>query len=345
MRLVKRPTISDLATVSGVSVATIDRVLNGRLPVREETAQRVYDAAKQIGFHAAGLIKQRIRQDLPELRLGFLLQRPEQHFYQDFTRELQAAASAATQFRGVPVVDYWENQSPDEIVLHLNRLASRTRAIALVSPDHPTVTAAVEALRARGIPVFSLLSDFAAGVREGYVGTNNRKCGRTAGWMIARCAKRPGKVAVFVGSHRFHGHELREIGLRSYFREHAPEFSVMETLVNLETPELTHRAMIELLRTTPDLVGCYIAGGGMEGAVSALREMTPQEMPVMVCNELTPISRQALADDIVTVIIATPQARIAREVVEQMGHAVRDGAANVPGQTFLPFDIYLSENI
>ncbi len=42
-------------------------------------------------------------------------------------------------------------------------------------------------------------------------------------------------MAIFVGSHRFHGHELREIGLRSYFRENAPDFTVMETLVNLET--------------------------------------------------------------------------------------------------------------
>ncbi|TGR87419.1 LacI family transcriptional regulator, partial [Mesorhizobium sp. M2E.F.Ca.ET.209.01.1.1] len=43
--MVKRPTITDLARVSGVSVATVDRVLNSRLPVRKETARRVYDAA------------------------------------------------------------------------------------------------------------------------------------------------------------------------------------------------------------------------------------------------------------------------------------------------------------
>ena len=66
-------------------------------------------------------------------------------------------------------------------------------------------------------------------MREGYVGLNNRKAGRTAAWIIARTAKRPGKVAVFVGSHRFHGHEMREIGFRSYFREYAPDFELVET--------------------------------------------------------------------------------------------------------------------
>ncbi len=226
--MAKRATIADIAQASGVSVATVDRVLNGRLPVREDTAQRVYEAAEAIGYHAAGLIRQRIRQDLPEYRLGFLLLSQETHFYREFARALDAAAANAVRFRGVCDIDFWSSQSPEDIVDRINRLAARAHAIAVVSHDHPAVTAAVEALKARGSPVFSLLSDFAPGVREGYIGLNNRKAGRTAAWMIAKCAQRPGKVAVFVGSHSFHGHELREIGLRSYFREHAPEFTVLE---------------------------------------------------------------------------------------------------------------------
>ena len=48
--------------------------------MREETARRVYDAANAIGYHAAGLIRQRLLQDLPQYRLGFILQRPNQAF-------------------------------------------------------------------------------------------------------------------------------------------------------------------------------------------------------------------------------------------------------------------------
>jgi len=42
----KRPTVSDLAGAAGVSVATVDRVLNQRHPVREGTADRVLRAAE-----------------------------------------------------------------------------------------------------------------------------------------------------------------------------------------------------------------------------------------------------------------------------------------------------------
>src|SRR5262249_38338985 len=148
--------------------------------------------------------------------------------------------------------------TPTAIVEKLKAVAARNQAVALVGPDYPALTTAVEELKEKGIPVFSLLSDLATGVRESYVGVNNRKVSRTAAWMVAKAAARTGKVACFVGSHRFHGHELREIGFRSYFRENAPDFEVVDTLINLETAEITHEATLTLLQKYPDLVGFYV---------------------------------------------------------------------------------------
>ncbi|MFM2282372.1 MAG: hypothetical protein RLZZ444_4603 [Pseudomonadota bacterium] len=343
--MASRPTIADLAKVAGVSVATVDRVLNGRHKVREETARRVYDAANEIGFHAVGLLQQRIFEGLPQYRLGFILQKPDHHFYQIFAREIEAAVQSHPGIRGVAQIDFCIPQTPAELVEKLREIGHRNQAVAMTAPDYPALSVAVEELKAKGIPVFSLLSDFASGIREGYVGLNNRKAGRTAAWMIAKTAKKPGKVAVFVGSHRYHGHELREIGFRSFFREQAPEFDVVDTLVNLETVQITHEATLDLLHRHPDLVGFYVAGGGMEGAIAAVREAGLASKPVVVVNELTPVSRAALADEIVTLAIATPLARLCRELVSLMVAAVDHGPATAPGQTFLPIELFIPENV
>ena len=341
----KRPTITDLAQASGVSVATVDRVLNGRLPVREETQRRVYEAATSIGYHAAGLIAQRMRKELPVYRLGFVLLRPQDVFYRAFAGELEKAIAQSTGFRGTGVIEFADTLAPEEILERLRRLAATCDAVALVSPDHPSVTAAVTELKARGMPVFSLLSDFASGIREGYVGIDNLKVGRSAAWMISKCARRPGKVALLVGSHRFHGHELREIGFRAFFREHAPEFTLLETIVNHESHEITQQVLGDLLKQHDDLVGCYVAGGGIEGAISALRQVRPDPLPALICNEITADTRAALADNLAVMVIATPLGPLCRELVALMAHSIEEGAANAPGQTFLPFDIYLPENI
>lgn len=339
-----RPTITDVARAAGVSVATVDRVLSGRLPVREDTARRVCDAAAAIGYHAAGLMRQRMRRDLPEYRMGFLLLRPRDVFYRTFADELEKAMSGSGRFRGSAVIDFAETLAPEETVERLNRLAARSQAVALVSPDHPRLTEAVAALKARGMPVFSLLSDFANGVRDGYVGIDNLKVGRSAAWMIARAARGPGRVALFVGSHRFHGHELREIGFRAYFREYAPEFTLLETLVNHESYQATHDMLTDLLRSG-DLAGCYVAGGGGEGAISALRAVRPDPMPVTICNELSPDRRAAMAEGLVTMVINTPLPAVSATLVEQMARAIEAGQAGVPGQHFLPFSIHLPESL
>lgn len=343
--MARRPTVADLARSAGVSVATVDRVLNARHPVREETARRVYDAANELGFHAAGLIRRRMTEELPQVRLGFLLQKPRQAFYQAFEREIGAAVATAPGVRASASIDFLQSMAPAHIVERLEAMAARVQAVAMVAPDHPLVSTAVEALRAQGVAVFALLSDFAAGVREGYVGVNNRKVGRTAAWMVAQAAERPGKVAVFVGSHRFDGHDQREMGFRAFFRENAPEFEVLETLVNLDTRQVTHEATLSLVRRHPDLVGLFVAGGGMEGAIGALRELGLARRLAVVVPEITADSRTALGEGLITMAVATPLAPLCRELITLMVHRILNGPAEAPGQTFLPFDVFLPENI
>ena len=46
----RRPTIADVAAAAQVSVATVNRVLSGKQPVRKATARQVVEAAETLGF-------------------------------------------------------------------------------------------------------------------------------------------------------------------------------------------------------------------------------------------------------------------------------------------------------
>jgi LacI family transcriptional regulator len=250
-QMANRPTIHDVAREAGVSSATVDRVLNGREKVREETARKVYEAARLIGYHAAPLIGQRVQADLPRLRLGLVLHKERQAFYQQFKAEAERAVTQAAGVRATLQVAFASSQSPKGFHRAYGGNGGRVDAIAATAVTHPEVTEAVVRLNARGIPCFSLLNDFAQGVRQNYLGLNNLKVGRIAAHMIATASHHAGKIAVFVGGYRWHGHELRETGVRSYFREHAPQFQILDTLINLETRQLTYEATLDLLGTPP----------------------------------------------------------------------------------------------
>jgi len=340
-----RSTISDLAAEAGVSVATVDRVLNGRLKVREATSQRVYEAAKKIGYHATALIAHRLQSDLPVMRFGFVLHKERQAFYQAFAAEIEAAVRTAPGVRAEAVIDYATSQSPGDFARLMLGMKGRVDAIAATAVTHHEVTEAVAELKAAGIPTFALLNDFAQGIRQNYVGLNNLKVGRIAAAMMATAVHRPGKIAVFVGGYRWHGHELRETGFRSYVRELAPQFTVLDTLVNLETRQLTYEATLDLLARHPDLRGIYLAGGGMEGAIAALREARGPGEVALVVNELTPESRAAVLDRYVVLVISTPLPLLCRDLVGLMSRAALEGGSEILGQHFLRPEIYVAETV
>ncbi len=343
--MANRPTIADVARAAGVSVATVDRVLNGREAVREATARQVYEAASRIGYHAAALIGQRVAADLPAMRFGVVLHKERQAFYQAFAVELQRAARALTGVRAEVSVAFAASQSPGDFAKLMLAFRGKADAVAATAVTHHEVTEAVEQLKAAGLPTFALLNDFAPGVRQNYLGLNNIKVGRVAAQMIATAAHKPGKLAVFVGGYRWHGHELRETGFRSHIREMAPRFAVLDTLVNLETRQLTYEATLDLLARHPDLRGIYCAGGGMEGAIAALREARKPGEVVLVVNELTPESRLAQQQGIVALVIATPLTELCRDLFAMMADAVRQGPSGISGQHFLQPLLYLPESV
>lgn len=343
--MARRPTITDVARAAGVSVATVDRVLNGREAVREATARQVYEAASRIGYHAAALIGQRVAADLPAMRFGVVLHKERQSFYQSFAAELARAVRAVPGVRAEVTVSFAPSQSPGDFARHILGFRGKADAVAATAVTHHEVTEAVETLRAQGIPTFALLNDFAQGIRRNYLGLNNIKVGRIAAHMIATAAHKGGKLAVFVGGYRWHGHELRETGFRSYVREMAPRFAVLDTLVNLETRQLTYEATLDLLARHPDLRGIYCAGGGMEGAIAALREARAPGEVVLVVNELTPESRLALQQGYVALAVATPLPDLCRDLYGFMAEAVRSGPSDFSGQHFLQPLLYLPESV
>ncbi len=341
--MVKRPTIADLATAAGVSVATVDRVLNRRLPVSSDTAQRVVIAAESIGYHATSLLKRRLV-ETPLRRFGFLLQKRD-NFYQAFGRDLVNATKDSKEVDGKPTLEFMDELVPSFIARRLMEMAPRVDAIGLVAMDHPQVNQAVETVVASGKPVFTLLSPISSTVCTGHFGLDARKCGRIAGWTIGHLAKSVGKIGILVGSHRYTNQEISEISFRAYMREHAPGFQLLEPIINLDDERIAYEAVTDMVARYPDLAAVYVSGGGQDGFIRALREITGRRRPVAVCNELTTTTRAALIDGTIDLALATPIHNLAQRLVASMAKAC--AAADRPRLPpyLAPPDIFISENI
>ena len=339
----RRPKIPDLAEAAGVSVATVNRVLSGASNVRLATREKVQQAAERIGFYGLGSIQARVAAARPHLRLGVMLLQRHRPFYQNVANALQSAAAEASGAEVELQIEFLEDLSPQNTATCALALAKACDAICLTSAVHPVVTAAIEHIQSDGLPVFALISQLSATGQMHYVGLDNWKVGRTSAWAFANICKIPGKIGILMGNPRYRNQEMNETGFRSYFRELAPEFTLLEPISTHEAAAVAEEVTERLLAQYPELVGLYVSGGGISGALAALKSSGRAGQIVVVGYDLTEVTRSALLDGSLTVVISHPLARLAKEVIDGVVRASANHGAN---QTcIVPFEIYTRENI
>lgn len=105
------------------------------------------------------------------------------------------------------------------------------------------------------------------------------------------------------------------------------------------TQELTEK----LLSEHPHLAGLYISGGGVSGARATLRASGRAGSMVVVGYDFIEVTRSALLDGTMTLVISNPLARLAREAVDGMVRACAHPASNQTSS--VPFEIYTRENL
>lgn len=343
----KRPTISDLAEAAGVSVATVNRILGGTVAVKAKTVQRVQSAAEEIGFYGIGAIEDRARKLSPHLRLGFLLQQSTRDLYQLFGKKIVAACRERREEVIAPIVEFVDILTPETIAGRLIALGQTCDSIAVIAADHPIVGQAIRSLREMGKPVVAYITDQSAPERAAYVGADNWKLGRTAAFLIAQTTHGPGRIAVFIGNHRYQCQDVSDASFRSYLREHAPRLTVEESRPTHEEANEAYRMVAELLKTTDDLVGILIVGGGITGVLRALREVPPERRAriKLVCRDIGPETRRGLSEGLITAALCHPLDATSALLVQTMIEVTGPQAPGATLQQSIPFEVVTPENI
>lgn len=340
-----RPTIRDLAEAAGVSVATVNRVLAGASNVRTPTRLQVQDAAERIGFYGLGAIQSRVSASLPRFRLGVILLQPHRPFYQNVARALRQAAAEVAEAEVDLRIEFLEDLSPTNTADRARALAEECQAVCITSAVHPVVQEAVAQIQARGVHVFALIGQLSATGQVHYIGLDNWKVGRTAAWAFAHICKAPGKIGILMGNPRYRNQEMNEAGFRSYFREFGPGFTLLEPLSTFESAAVAQEMTERILTDHPDLAGLYVSGGGISGALAALRRFGRAGGIVTVGYDLMDVTRAALLDGTLTLVISHPLERLARDAISGMVRACSSRSGEGNWTSIVPFEIFTRENL
>jgi LacI family transcriptional regulator len=342
-RLLKKPTVNDIARVAGVSLATVDRVLNMRPGVRGVTIDKVNKAIAQLGYvrdtAAANLARRRhyrLLFVLPETTNEFVFALREAIDEQSGKQHDQRTTLAAL---SVPPFD------PQAIVEVLDRLdAGSTDGVALFGPETPSVRDAVNRAQARGIAVVALVSDLPSSDRHHFVGFDNIAAGRTAASLMGRFVRGPGRILVITGSRLARDHLERRTGFDAVMSEEFPELEVVASIEGRDDPDLIQKLLPDVFKAYPDICGIYSSAAGNPGLIRFLEATGPYDDLVVVAHELTPASRAALASGLFDAIISQDTGHLVRSAVRLL-KATADQAPFDQTQERIRIDIYVRENM
>ena len=341
----KRPTIPDLAEAAGVSVSTVNRVIQRAGIVRQSTRERVLRAAEDIGFYGIGSIEHSVRTGRDVYHLGVLLQQGGRSFYRNLGESIMHEAENHPDYRVNLKLEYLDDLSPHSVAERIVELSNSCESMAIVAAQHPLISEAIDTVLDDGVPVTALIGPLSAKGNISFVGLDNWKVGRTAAWAFDKIVREPGKIGILVGNHRFRNQEMNESGFRSYFREHNTEFTLLEPQSTYESAAAAREIVETLLSRHPELAGLFISGGGITGALAALRDTPKREDFVAVGYELFDVTRAALTDGTLTMVISHPLETFAREAIATMIKAKKMGPDAGARRVALDFEVYTSENI
>ncbi|ACI56680.1 transcriptional regulator, LacI family [Rhizobium leguminosarum bv. trifolii WSM2304] len=338
-----RPTVHDIAAAAGVSLATVDRVLNQRPGVRHVTREKVETAIRDLGYirdvAAANLAKGRT------YPLVFILPASDNSFMHGLNAEIRQAVlrspAERTDIRIVEVPAF----DPAALVSVLEELArEKPCGIAMVATDAPEVRAVVDRLVRERFPIVTLVSDLTGSLRHHYAGVDNIAAGRTAARLLGRfLGPRKGEIAVLAGSMLVRDHRERLEGFAAVMAEEFPDLAILPVLEGRDDPEVANRLVADALGNT-GIVGIYSLGAGNRGLIRALKEKAADRTLTVIAHELTAHTRAALIDNTIDAILNQDAGHEVRSAIRIL-KAKADGLAVIAAQERIRLDIFLKDNL
>jgi len=338
-----RPTVKDLAKAAGVSLATVDRVLNDRPNVSQRAARAVHEAIERIDFvrnsAAASLAKGR------SYRFQFVLPEAGDQYLNEVMREIHATNEALKSDWVFAEVTRVAGEDPHAVANSLSTLVDDSvDGVAIMAPESPQVRDAISRLIRRGVRVVRFMSGQEPQEGVDAVGINDFAAGATAARLVGRfSAQRRGRVMLLAETMRSRDSIERRLGFDTVINQSFPGLLTLPSLETHADPERT-REIVSRTIHYHDIVAVYVMSAEARVPLSVIGEQLDLKQVVVVAHERTPYTVEGLFADRIDAIIAQNPGHAVRSAFRLLRARV-DNRTPVTSQETLRIEILLRDNL
>lgn len=307
--------MKEIAFQAGLSLATVDRVLNDRPGVRATTKARVQAAIDELArqYGASGLAGKR-------LSLDVVIEAPRRFaeaVRHAFEAELPALRPANVTVR-FHLSERWNTGDLCRLLSLIRRRGSH--GVILKAPAIPIVSEATLRLSEAGVPVATFVTDQPKDTRLAYIGIDNRKAGATAaGLMAPMLDRRDCDILITLSSARFSGEQDRAAGFETELSRLAPAIGVTRAAEGMGLDQGTQKIVEATLAAHPRLGAVYSVGGANRAVLKAFLDAR-RPLHVFAAHDLDRTNRELLGQRLLTFVIDHDLRQDARTACQIMLH-------------------------
>lgn len=275
-------TMKEIADLANVSRGTVDRVLNNRGSVNPQTAEKVRQIARTLGYkpNRAGMA---LAAQKKKLRIGVVLFGPENPFFQQvlegITRKAEelAAYDCTVLIRRV-IFDAGAQLSAIDELMDLG-----IHGLVITPYNDPLIIEKINRLQEQGIPVITSNTDIQGSSRLAYVGSNYYEGGRTAGGLMRLVTEGKANLGIITGSSQVLCHTERIAGFLDVIRKTAPDIQLLTVAKNHDDEFESYEVTKRFLEEYPQADAIFFAAAGLQGGCRAILNTGRQNHMKVIC--------------------------------------------------------------
>lgn len=338
-----KATLLDVAKYAGVSVATVDRVLNKRSGVRKQTIVKVRNAIAALGYERDILAARLSRATWH--RIAFIVPRYPSMFSCLVQEDLSSMTNVLGLERTLVDIHHYDLEDAGHQENVVRNLSKEYDAIAFSGLNTPGIAAALLERVESGKLVITFMTDVPESGRKRAILYDNYAAGRTGAHLLSMLTKgEAGKLIVFSGLPKLWAHAERWRGFQDYIREFDCPFDLLDSVIEFGNLAEGEFQAARYLNSNEPFLGMYNVGAGTPAMMEALVSTGAKRKIHCVGHALTPHFARGINLGRVDVVIAQDPGYCARTALDYLLAELDEREVDEARIGRLNLDLYTSEN-
>lgn len=279
-------TIKEIAAMAGVSRGTVDKVLNHRPGVKQETKEKVLRIAKEMHYQPNFLGKALVQSKDP-LKIGIILTPEYNPYIQEIIKGIKEGNDEFSAFGIEIITKKLKSLDPFEQLSIIEELvAEGVQGLAVFPLNNSRVIDCLNTLIEQKVAIVTFNSKVSGCNDLCFVGQDHYKGGRTAAGLMGRVCAPDASIGVIISSMHLSCHQDRLMGFREKLAETYPGIKIVEIQENQDRGEAAYQITKDYLAKYPELQGIYLTSGGIYGIGQALEEIGKSKEVRVICHDV-----------------------------------------------------------